>query len=166
VAPSNPPAAWYPDPGDASQRRYWDGRQWTEHRAPATTEPPQRPQPVASREKWNTPETWATLGTVLVLVPVTSRASRAAVDAGASHWAVAAVGAVIAGVAVVLLENGTGKAKDGVLFGLYLTFALAATFAAAKALDVWEGVVMIAVVLPILTVRWLRERRREETPAR
>ena len=29
-----PPAAWYQDPEDSSQLRYWDGRQWTEHRAP------------------------------------------------------------------------------------------------------------------------------------
>jgi hypothetical protein len=28
------PANWYPDPHDASQLRYWDGQQWTEHRAP------------------------------------------------------------------------------------------------------------------------------------
>lgn len=30
-----PRAAWYPDPDDAAQLRYWDGQQWTEHRAPA-----------------------------------------------------------------------------------------------------------------------------------
>lgn len=30
-----PPAAWYPDPHDPSQQRYWDGAAWTEHRAPA-----------------------------------------------------------------------------------------------------------------------------------
>jgi hypothetical protein len=62
--------------------------------------------------------------------------------------------------AVVLLENGTGKAKDGVLFGLYLTFTLAAVYATATALEVWEVWVMIAVVAPILTVQWLRDRHR------
>ena len=31
-----PPANWYPDPHDASQLRYWDGAQWTEHRHPVT----------------------------------------------------------------------------------------------------------------------------------
>jgi hypothetical protein len=165
VVPSNPPAAWYPDPVDASQYRYWDGQQWTEHRAPATTEQLQQPQPKVRGEKWNTPETWAALGTAFVLIPVTSRASRAAVDAGASHWAVAAVTAAIAVAAAVLLKSGTGKARDGVLFGLYLTFTLAAIFATAKALDVWEGWVMIAVVVPILTVQWLRYRHREESPA-
>jgi hypothetical protein len=31
-----PPAAWYPDPHDASVQRYWDGAQWTAHTAPAS----------------------------------------------------------------------------------------------------------------------------------
>lgn len=36
-----PPANWYPDPEVPGQQRYWDGTQWTEHRAPAadTAEP-------------------------------------------------------------------------------------------------------------------------------
>ena len=29
-----PPANWYPDPEVPGQQRYWDGTQWTEHRAP------------------------------------------------------------------------------------------------------------------------------------
>lgn len=34
-----PPAAdWYPDPEDADQYRYWDGEQWTQHRAPRYTD--------------------------------------------------------------------------------------------------------------------------------
>lgn len=28
------PAGWYDDPEDAAQLRYWDGRQWTDHRSP------------------------------------------------------------------------------------------------------------------------------------
>ena len=28
-----PPANWYPDPEVPGQQRYWDGTQWTEHRA-------------------------------------------------------------------------------------------------------------------------------------
>jgi hypothetical protein len=28
------PAGWYVDPQDATQFRYWDGGQWTEHRSP------------------------------------------------------------------------------------------------------------------------------------
>ena len=31
---SNAAANWYPDPDDSSQYRYWDGTQWTDHRAP------------------------------------------------------------------------------------------------------------------------------------
>jgi hypothetical protein len=30
-----PPAGWYPDPEDGSRSRWWDGRAWTEHLAPA-----------------------------------------------------------------------------------------------------------------------------------
>lgn len=29
-----PPAGWHPDPQAPSTQRYWDGSQWTEHRAP------------------------------------------------------------------------------------------------------------------------------------
>ncbi|MBJ7358975.1 DUF2510 domain-containing protein [Nocardioides sp.] len=32
-----PPAAWFPDPDDPAQYRYWDGTAWTEHRAPRST---------------------------------------------------------------------------------------------------------------------------------
>lgn len=30
-----PPPGWYPDPSAPSSTRYWDGAQWTAHRAPA-----------------------------------------------------------------------------------------------------------------------------------
>jgi len=33
--PGGVPAGWYPDPELASTLRYWDGGQWTEHRAPS-----------------------------------------------------------------------------------------------------------------------------------
>lgn len=33
---SNPPANWYQDPHNASQLRYWNGQQWTEHVTPRT----------------------------------------------------------------------------------------------------------------------------------
>jgi hypothetical protein len=34
-AGAQPPAGWYPDPEAPGSQRYWDGRSWTEHRAPA-----------------------------------------------------------------------------------------------------------------------------------
>lgn len=37
---SDRPAAWYDDPEDATQYRYWDGNQWTEHRSPKQAPPP------------------------------------------------------------------------------------------------------------------------------
>ena len=51
-AMTNPAANWYPDPQDPTQLRYWDGTQWTEHRAPrqppAEPAPPQATAPVPS----------------------------------------------------------------------------------------------------------------------
>lgn len=32
---SNPQPGWYPDPDQELQQRYWDGTQWTDHRAPS-----------------------------------------------------------------------------------------------------------------------------------
>ena len=29
-------AGWFPDPQDPTQQRYWDGAEWTEHRAPGS----------------------------------------------------------------------------------------------------------------------------------
>jgi hypothetical protein len=31
------PAAWFPDPEDPTQYRYWDGTAWTDHRSPRST---------------------------------------------------------------------------------------------------------------------------------
>jgi hypothetical protein len=33
------PAGWYPDPTQPGTQRYWDGSQWTEHRAPLSPSP-------------------------------------------------------------------------------------------------------------------------------
>jgi hypothetical protein len=39
-APSpNVPAGWYPDPTLPGTQRYWDGSEWTEHRAPLSPTP-------------------------------------------------------------------------------------------------------------------------------
>lgn len=40
MAEGGPPAGWYPDPENAGQQRYWDGAQWTEHRAPLASQQP------------------------------------------------------------------------------------------------------------------------------
>ena len=42
---TTPPAAWYSDPEDAARVRYWDGQQWTDHRAPASQQPQQQSAP-------------------------------------------------------------------------------------------------------------------------
>jgi hypothetical protein len=34
--PTMPPPGWYPDPEITDTQRYWDGAEWTEHRAPLT----------------------------------------------------------------------------------------------------------------------------------
>lgn len=56
-----PPANWYPDPEDPSQQRYWDGTQWTEHRAPAAGSAPSASQP-AGGQTWSSSDTGATGG--------------------------------------------------------------------------------------------------------
>lgn len=37
-----PSPGWYPDPDNGAQNRYWDGHNWTVHRAPAVAPPAQR----------------------------------------------------------------------------------------------------------------------------
>lgn len=36
TAQASPPAGWYSDPSDASQQRYWDGRNWTSNTHPSS----------------------------------------------------------------------------------------------------------------------------------
>jgi hypothetical protein len=40
TAPLRPPPGWYPDPSGASGQRYFDGNDWTEHRAGQSAPPP------------------------------------------------------------------------------------------------------------------------------
>ncbi len=50
----NQPAGWYPDPGDPSLVRYWDGTEWSPRTAPkfsTPAPPPRRPQPTAKEER-------------------------------------------------------------------------------------------------------------------
>jgi len=37
MPPTSTPAGWYPDPANAAHQRYWDGAQWTEHVAAASS---------------------------------------------------------------------------------------------------------------------------------
>lgn len=38
-----PPPGWYPDPERPGQQRWWDGNQWTDHRAPLAQDPGSSP---------------------------------------------------------------------------------------------------------------------------
>lgn len=57
-----PPADWYPDPEQPGQLRYWDGTQWTDHRAPGTGAPATQPTQPAWGEQptpaWGQPAPW------------------------------------------------------------------------------------------------------------
>lgn len=71
-----PAAGWYPDPEDATQQRYWDGQQWTEHRAPLAGQPqPQawgQPTYGASQNPAANVDTWlwqSIVATVLCCLP-------------------------------------------------------------------------------------------------
>lgn len=137
---SKPPPAWYPDPVDASQCRYWDGQHWTEIRTAATTvKAPADAWTDTKRMRFNTPEWWAAMGTAFVLIPATTLAARAAAAVGFSYWAIALVAATLTMVLRFLLNPGSGKVKDGVLFGLFNTFMIGAILAFAEAVDVWWG---------------------------
>ena len=47
-----PPPGWHVDPQDPSQWRYWDGQQWTEHRAPRdAAASPSTPLPATHKGK-------------------------------------------------------------------------------------------------------------------
>jgi hypothetical protein len=46
-AAQDPPAGFYPDPGDSGQLRYWDGRNWTEQIRPGPGEIPAQSVPDA-----------------------------------------------------------------------------------------------------------------------
>ena len=117
-----PPADWYPDPEGGTGIRYWDGTQWTEHRAagPATTSSDVSPVP-RKRRGW-----LALLAVALVVVLVgvvifvatgtSSKSSKPGAD-GSSNGATNAAQPgldrdaqiVQATVADVLLELGVAK---------------------------------------------------------
>lgn len=50
------PAGWYPDPdADDGSQRWWDGDNWTEHRAPAAAPAPAAPSGGSSGPQWEAP---------------------------------------------------------------------------------------------------------------
>ena len=57
--PNVPPANWYPDPENPGQQRYWDGTQWTDHRAPAAA-----PAAIVATPRKSRKALWVTLGAV------------------------------------------------------------------------------------------------------
>ena len=83
----NFPANWYPDPDGGTGLRYWDGAQWTEHRAAAP--PPPAVSTAPAPDKRRTYLTILTLAVVIVLAIVviavtTSGSSRSSKSADGS----------------------------------------------------------------------------------
>lgn len=93
-------AGWFPDPHDPTQQRYWDGQEWTDHRAPVTPPPPAYPPP---------PQVPSSPG------PATHAATAQPRTYG-SHskrtWVIVAVGATAFAV-FALISNQTSGEDDG-----------------------------------------------------
>lgn len=96
---SNVPAGWYPSPEDPTQVRWWDGVQWTEHRAPAAASAPTPSAPAASPAP-STPAypAPAQFGSPVPLAPVAASAPGAPASSK-KKWLIG--GAIAAGVIVV-----------------------------------------------------------------
>lgn len=77
--PPQPRANWYPDPENPAQMRYWDGTQWTEHRAPASAAAPEaKTAPAAPKKRI---ALWVKLGVVaavLILIGIIGASINAA----------------------------------------------------------------------------------------
>ncbi len=72
-----PPASWYPDPEGGTGLRYWDGTQWTGHRAPGPSTTPSDASaavasspPVTAPPATSTPKNRRGLLTILALAVV------------------------------------------------------------------------------------------------
>jgi len=50
--PSNPPAQWYPDPGEPTRLRYWDGTAWTDHVTVGAGPRPASPRALGNAALW------------------------------------------------------------------------------------------------------------------
>jgi Protein of unknown function (DUF2510) len=81
---STVPANWYPDPHDPSQLRYWDGHQWTDHRAPNAGGRPR----ADARPGRGLPSAVlvAALATAVIAVPYWSSSYAAVHDDGIFAW--------------------------------------------------------------------------------
>ena len=71
-----PPSGWYPDPGAPAQLRYWDGRGWTAHTAPAGTVEP------AGRAGYPVYPTYPTQPPATPVVPGISRTAAVLIGVG------------------------------------------------------------------------------------
>lgn len=67
-AGATPPADWYPVPEAPHTLRYWDGKAWTEHYAPAPTaaQPPQLQSGYSQQPQFNQPGYGPSHTTVIV----------------------------------------------------------------------------------------------------
>jgi hypothetical protein len=124
------PAGWYPDPEMPGQQRYWDGTQWTEHRAPGAPQAPQQfPQP-QQQVAWQTaPGAGAT-------APTSGLAIAALVLSLVWLGGLGSVAAIVLGlIALSQIKNsngqqgGRGIAIAGVVIGALGAIATAAIFA-------------------------------------
>lgn len=85
--PQGPPPGWYPDPEDASARRWWSGRDWTQHAQPAPGQQasaapplPAGPQPAGRRSRKRGGSHWvrnifAGIGALVVLIVIIAAAT-------------------------------------------------------------------------------------------
>lgn len=78
-----PPAAWYPDPEDASKMRFWDGSQWTEHRTQPGTQTSEAATDMTSPAGHVPPQ--QSLGTKIPLFGARKHARQRVEELGRAH---------------------------------------------------------------------------------
>ena len=102
AAPAAAPAGWYAD--SPTTQRYWDGRQWTEHRAPG--------QPVAPPSRRNVP---ALLSLIFGIVGFLLIAGRGYGNVGLLFMIAAFVLSIVGLVRVSRGRTGKGLAIAGII---------------------------------------------------
>jgi hypothetical protein len=126
TTPATPPAAmqagWYPDPTTGHQR-WWDGKAWTDHTAPAAAP---TPGPVGQQQLFVTYQKNSTNGVALAAVIL------GAVGAGLSLipllgpflcWLPALLGIIFGFVGLSNAKKLNGLRKNAALWGVILGFA-------------------------------------------